>query len=298
MDLSILTYFVAIADEMSFSSAAEDLFLSQSSLSKRIKKFEQELGVELFVREPHRLSLTPAGKSLLPFARRIAMELDAIRNYVDGNPNEKVMRLRIAAFSLLSTYGVDKFISNLILSHRDIDISVTEMSSDQCLDALISNMVDCCFAYDFGQYSDEEYTSIPLKSERLVALVADDSPLAGSSGITLEQLQDYRIYVPSSYNEPLFKQLLEENMRSYRFHAVELGIWLTSLHPFLTRTPGSISVLPEEVATHYGNSCVPILDAKPFTLSLIFRSDSVLPAFPILMNELEPFFEEFRQLQD
>ena len=87
-------------------------------------------------------------------------------------------------------------------------------------------------------------------------------------------------------------------MRSYRFHAVELGIWLTSLHPFLTRTPGSISVLPEEVATHYGNSCVPILDAKPFTLSLIFRSDSVLPAFPILMNELEPFFEEFRQLQD
>ena len=298
MDLSVIAYYIAIADTLSFSTAAEELFLSQSSLSKRIKKFEQALGVELFQRNPHGISLTSAGKSLLPFARRIAMELHAIQEHFGQVPDPDALRLRIAAFSLLSSYGVDKFISSFILKHEEIGTSVREMSSAHCLDALADGSVDCCFSYDYGQFSTEDYTSIPLCVDRLTALCGPGGPLTGMQTISLAQLKMYAVCVPSTVNEPLFLQLLEKDMGNNRFPVQELGIWLSSLSAFLQRSPDSICVLPAQVAAHYGISGIPISDVSPFFLSLVFPSDSILPAFPILLRELEPFFHNFWDLQN
>lgn len=297
MDLSVISYYIAIADSLSFSTAAEELFLSQSSLSKRIKKFEQELGVELFQRNPHGISLSGAGKSLLPFARRIAMELDTIQDHFGSVPDPNALRLRIAAFSLLSSYGMDKFISGFILKHKEIDTGIWELSSAQCLDALNDGTADCCLSYDYGQFDTDIHTSIPLRKDRLTALCAPGGPLTGMTSISLSELRKHPVCVPSTVNEPLFLRLLEKDMGQNRFPVQELGIWLSSLSTFLQRSPNTVCVLPAQVAAHYGISGIPISDVSPFFLSLIFPSDSILPAFPTLLRELEPFFQDFWALQ-
>jgi len=66
-----LSYFVAVADHRSFTRAAQDLFVSQPSLSKQIAALERTLGSPLFLREHDGVRLTRAGEALLPFARRI-----------------------------------------------------------------------------------------------------------------------------------------------------------------------------------------------------------------------------------
>lgn len=73
MDVHVrdLRYFVAVAEELHFTRAAERLYVSQPALSKQVRALERQLGVELFRRDPQGVTLTGAGEALLPHARRV-----------------------------------------------------------------------------------------------------------------------------------------------------------------------------------------------------------------------------------
>jgi len=78
VELRLLRYFVAVAEELHFNRAAQRLYLSQPSLSVQIRKLEQELGTPLFVRDRRRVALTPAGVALLEPARRVLAAADQL----------------------------------------------------------------------------------------------------------------------------------------------------------------------------------------------------------------------------
>ncbi len=78
MELRQLRYFVAVADTLNFSRAAESLYLSQSALSKQIQALEQELGVTLFERDRRSVVLTRAGRVLLPEAKSLLLRSDKL----------------------------------------------------------------------------------------------------------------------------------------------------------------------------------------------------------------------------
>ena len=82
MDIRSLSYFVAVARQLSFSRAAESLYVSQSSLSKNIAALEKELGVSLFVRKGRGISLTPAGKALLEGAQSLLEQEESLAQSV------------------------------------------------------------------------------------------------------------------------------------------------------------------------------------------------------------------------
>lgn len=79
MDLRKLRYFLAVASELNFSQAAEQLCISQTSVSRRIAELEAELKLQLFRRRPRPLVLTPAGERLAGHARRILHQLEEAR---------------------------------------------------------------------------------------------------------------------------------------------------------------------------------------------------------------------------
>lgn len=78
MELRQLRYFVAVADTLNFSRAAESMFVSQSSLSKQISDLEQELGVLLFRRSKHNVELTEAGLLLMDEAKAILLRSEKL----------------------------------------------------------------------------------------------------------------------------------------------------------------------------------------------------------------------------
>jgi DNA-binding transcriptional LysR family regulator len=79
-----LRYFVAVADELSFTRAAEVLFISQPALSKQIRALERRIGAPLFVRDGRAVRLTPVGRTLLPHARKMLADWDIARAEVDA----------------------------------------------------------------------------------------------------------------------------------------------------------------------------------------------------------------------
>ena len=94
MELRQLRYFVAVADTLNFSRAAESLYVSQSALSKQISELEQELGVSLFDRDRRNVSLTAAGQLLLPEAKDILIRSEKLvpllRHQGEDSPGQTV----------------------------------------------------------------------------------------------------------------------------------------------------------------------------------------------------------------
>lgn len=76
LDLSLLRAFLSLADELNFTRAARQLFISQPSLSNQIRRLEQQVGVSLFERTSRRVELTPAGAAFHPGAIQILRSVD------------------------------------------------------------------------------------------------------------------------------------------------------------------------------------------------------------------------------
>src|SRR3984893_9779476 len=97
MEIHQLRYFVAVAEESSFSQAAAREYVSQPSLSQQIHKLEEELNQLLFDRLPRAVVLTEAGRSLLPYARQILTMMADGRRAVTALEAEVAGRLSVGA---------------------------------------------------------------------------------------------------------------------------------------------------------------------------------------------------------
>ena len=84
MELRQLKYFLAVADARSFVSAAEKQFVSRQAISKSVAQLEEELNVELFMRDSSGAFLTPAGIMFYERARAVVMELDNLRDQMQA----------------------------------------------------------------------------------------------------------------------------------------------------------------------------------------------------------------------
>lgn len=290
MDLILMLYFTAVADEMNFSFAAEELYLSQSSLSKRIKSLEKQLGVELFTRSSHYIGLTPAGEALLPYARSISIELETLHEITEKFvlPNK---RLRIASISLLTTYAIDGLLSEFIIANPNIDVSLSEISSDQALVLLHNACVDACIVYAEQNSLDEGDNTITLTPERLVVAMNSRNPLSQQKSISLKKLRNMKIAMVSERDEPFILNYLNKYCRTVNIdlQIEKMGVWIYTLESILSNET-TVSIVPQTLAEHYHLSFIPIADVPAFSLSLVTGRDYRLPILQKFAKALRMHF--------
>ncbi len=104
MNLRDLKYLVALADHKHFGRAAEASFASQPTLSTQIKKLEEELGVQIFERQPRAVLLTATGEAIVARARAVLREVDAMRELARGARDPEAGSLRLGMFPTLGPY--------------------------------------------------------------------------------------------------------------------------------------------------------------------------------------------------
>lgn len=141
MELRQLRYFLAVADTRSFVSAAEKLYISRQAISKSVAQLEEELNVELFMRESSGAFLTPAGVMFYERVRTIVMELSSIRNQMRSYGTRYQQRIRIAC-----TIGVVSLLEQKLLNYRETqtnaEISYEETDEDSCQRRLMEHQAD------------------------------------------------------------------------------------------------------------------------------------------------------------
>lgn len=187
MNFQTMDYFVAVAEERSFTRAAERLSVTQQTLSAHIAGVERELGVRL-VRRTVPLTLTYAGEQFLGYARRFqAGERAMRREFKDISGNERGL-LGIGVASTRGHMLLPRAIARFQTEHPGIDVLLREGENQELIDLLKEGGVDIAVA---TVPPDEPGLVVrPLRSERIV-LLATDALLRGLlDGRTDEALRD------------------------------------------------------------------------------------------------------------
>ena len=161
MDLRLLQYFVATAELEHIGHAAERLHISQSPLSRQIRQLENELGLELFLRERQRIRLTESGKWLLGQARKLLAQADKIREEAAQRSLGKIGTLSVAFVSGAIWNGVlPKLLRRFHAEYPDARLELHNMRSTLQMEAVESGRVDLGFVSMPSVSSDIENTCV------------------------------------------------------------------------------------------------------------------------------------------
>lgn len=129
MELRHLRYLVAVADSGTVSRAAERLHITQPGLSRQLRQLEQDLGVDVFERSAGRLTLTSAGRALVPLARDLLGQVEAFRVAATFHADGRLDRLTVGAPTVTLTDVVAPFIATLGDDDPTTDVLGTDGSS-------------------------------------------------------------------------------------------------------------------------------------------------------------------------
>lgn len=141
MELRQLKYFLAVADARSFVSAAEKQFVSRQAISKSVALLEEELNVELFMRDSSGAFLTPAGIMFYERARAVVMELDNLRNQMQAYGTRYQQRIRMA-FSIGTMLLLEEKLNHYRENQHNADLSFEEYPEDLCQEMLQQHKAD------------------------------------------------------------------------------------------------------------------------------------------------------------
>ena len=142
LDLRQLRYFVSVAEELHFGRAAVRLHMTQPPLSQAILALEQALGTPLFLRSRRSVALTPAGRALLPEARRMLARAADLPELVRRAASGESGRLSLAFVSSADYSVLPPFLRSYRAQYPQVAISLQEATSDVQVDELLHNRVD------------------------------------------------------------------------------------------------------------------------------------------------------------
>ena len=187
-----LTVFRAVAKHSSFSRAAQELLLTQPAITQQIKALEEQFGHPLFDRGGGRVSLTPGGEALLPFAEQIrALSEDAFAAVAKAYGQE-VGALSLGASQTVAQYLLPQFIALLLHTHPQVRITVRSGNTDEMMAALLAGEINLALLEGPEQRTDVHIE--PFMKDHMVLVVPSSHEWAGRR-ITLAQLHTQPLLV-------------------------------------------------------------------------------------------------------
>lgn len=185
LDFRALRYFVAVAEELHFTRAAERLYIAQPALSEQIRRLERELGVELLRRTTRRVELTPAGEAFLARARRILDEADQALAEAARAARGETGTLRVSTGATTGVELVPEILRAFREQRPEVTLELRQSDWEDYSGGLRSDAVDAAFVW-----LPLELPHVPLLSEPRVVALEAGHPLAAQERLSAEQLAD------------------------------------------------------------------------------------------------------------
>lgn len=189
MQIHQLAYFVAVAETGSFTRGAQRANVVQSAVSAAISQLERELGVALFERQYHRVSLTAEGEALLPRAREALFAVEAAREAVASARGELVGTVRLGMVIYTGSWDLAAVLHDFVAAHPRVDVRMrqTIAGSTSSLEEVRTGALDLALVFTAAAELPD-FTLTELNREPLVLMCSPDHPLAGQSAVGIADL--------------------------------------------------------------------------------------------------------------
>ncbi|MFI9230602.1 LysR family transcriptional regulator [Streptomyces rimosus] len=271
MELRVLRYFVAVAEERHFGRAAARLHMTQPPLSRAVRQLEADLGCTLLDRSPTGVSLTAAGAVLLDEARTLLAQADRAR-------------VRVAAAAGTATLTVGTLADSaeeagtcLAATYRDrhphVHIRIREADLSDPTAGLRAGLVDV--ALTRAPFDASGLATRVLRSDPVGVVLRADDPLAGRGSLRLDELGDRRWFRLPEGTDPLWNAYWARRPDSVRCE----GPVVRTVHECLQSVlwNGTVGLAPLVRSLPDGLTVVPLTDMPPSRLVIAWRGGDAGP---------------------
>jgi DNA-binding transcriptional LysR family regulator len=164
-----LKVFRVVARHLNFSRAAEELLLTQPAVTQQIKALEDEYGVPLFDRSSGRITLTPAGKRLLPYAEQLKAIADEAYEAVTSSAGSHAGNLALGASQTIGQYLLPNLVATFLHENPRVAVTAISGNTDQILEALATHRIQ--LAMIEGPALRKDFHLEPFMQDEMVLVV-------------------------------------------------------------------------------------------------------------------------------
>jgi DNA-binding transcriptional LysR family regulator len=274
VDLRLMRYFVAVAEELHFGRAAALLNISQPSLSVQIRQLERAVGVELLVRTTRQVELTEAGRVLLDEARGLLSHADRIVEMTRRAGRRSSGSLVVGFQTNAAAELTPEIVSAFTRRFPDVKLEMKSYDLSDPYVGLAGGSTDVAFVRTYAG-GDKWMAAKPLFTEPRVLAVNSDSPLARLASVSIDQLT----------GQPFVARKGPDDWRDYWLGAdlrqsrpLRIGAEIAQGEECIEAVVSGRAVAFTQLSTtrYYarpGFSFVPVDGLSPSTLSIAWRAD-------------------------
>ena len=290
MELKHLRYLIAVSEETTFVRAADRLRLAQPALSRQIRKFEQEIGDEVFERGRTGVTLTPAGEICLRVARdvidRVAKATDRARMAEAGRSGD--CRILVSKWAIWSGFS-GRLVAYLAANEPDIRVAIKEEDLSGHWSGLLDREVDVAIGTKPPASMIDVHAEVLINDVVDTAILSTSHPLAHRSSIELSELADETLLI------------YDDTIINYEDHDIFAAFGKSGFKPGHVRSLPSSQALLTMVAAGQGWSvhrrsvrgripdiaAVPLKNFElPFPVALLRRTDDTRALVYVVMRRI------------
>ena len=217
--LKQLSYFVAAGEAGSILRAAENIHVSQPSISNAIAHLESVFEVQLFIRHHAQgMSLTTAGSQIMERAQALLRDAGELHSFAGKLSDQIFGSVNVGCFIPLAPIVTPELCHGFMQSHAGVEVNVSEGDQAELLNRLKQGVIDLALTYDLQLDSDIAFTA--LAELKPFVLLAADHPLANQPSIALESIARERfILLDLPLSDAYFMSLFDNNNLKPNIHA-------------------------------------------------------------------------------
>jgi DNA-binding transcriptional LysR family regulator len=284
-----LRYVLAVAEELHFARAADRLSIAPSALSRAVGRTETELGVQLFVRDAHGVTLSEAGAVLVDRAREALASLDealALAQEAGLKPLRGALEVGINPM-LRNRLGPTIF-ARFAQSYPAVRVVWREQLSGPLIEELLARRIDV--ALDFCPASRHELSYKPICDAALVVLVCESHPFARRGSVNLFELRDELFLLPRRESAPAMRPQLVRLFAAAGFQARCSSAELDHDQQMLAVKRGSGVALVSRFFLQDSPPEIAVLELDPpvrLSFELVCRAERPAPALARLIGTVD-----------
>lgn len=200
MDISSLQAFIAVARYESFSKASDQLFITQPAVSKRVAALEEELGAQLFNRIARQISLTEAGKQLLPRAQELVSQAEDMQRYASNLNDDISGNLSVAISHHIGLHRMPPIFKEFNLRYPKVQLDILFEDSERAFQAVEQGDIEFA-VITLPASLPEKLTMQTVWLDALNVVIGLDHPLATTESVSIDELSNYSSVLPSRDTE-------------------------------------------------------------------------------------------------
>ncbi|MFV5684638.1 LysR family transcriptional regulator [Flavobacterium sp. GB2R13] len=270
MDFRLKVFFT-VANRLSFTKAATELFITQPAISKHIQELEEEYKIKLFERNGSKISLTNAGEVLLKHTKKIFEVYREIDFDMSTLINQQKGLLRLGASTTISQYIIPPLLARFHQKLQDIKINLLNGNTEQIEKALLNKEIEIGIVEGQSKNQSIKYTEF-LKDE-LVLVCNTTNPLKDKEQVTLEDLKDLRFVTREQGSGTL--EVIEHAFKPFGINLSQLKIEMQlgspeSIKSYLMNSDCVAFISIHAIEKELKNDELVILDIDNFVIERFF----------------------------